>query len=144
MIRKVTHMIKTCRTCNFFEWEVNWERGYCYKHESCTNHNNSCDDWKAVRIKTEYDAENPRFRDEFGCVNDLLTGKSYTCGSDCEKDSLDYAIELCELLNQLYNETLELKNLKNLCKDYNLKLEWVYDIVVDSIENKNEWSKKNE
>ena len=28
----------------------------------------------------KYNKNNPRFRDEFGCVNDLLTGESYVCG----------------------------------------------------------------
>ena len=63
-------------------------------------------------FEEEYDEDNPRFRDEFGCVNDLLTGESYICGNSAfigERDALDTAIELCELLNGLYNENKKLK-----------------------------------
>ena len=32
-----------------------------------------------------FNKDNPRFRDEFGCVNDLLTGESYLCGETYEE-----------------------------------------------------------
>lgn len=61
-----------------------------------------------------YDKDNPRFRDEFGCVNDLLTGESYTCGESAmvgERDALDTAIALCELLNKQDQRIKELEKL---------------------------------
>ena len=42
--------------------------------------------------------------------------------------------ETVELLNRLNDENQELNNLKNLCNDYNLKLEDIYTIVEDAIE----------
>lgn len=59
-----------------------------------------------------FNKDNPRFRDEFGCVNDLLTGESYLCGESGfvgERDALDTAIALCELLNELAEENEHLK-----------------------------------
>ena len=59
-----------------------------------------------------YDNDNPRFRDEFGCVNDLLTGESYLCGNSAmvgERDAIDTAIVLCDLLNSLYDKNEQLK-----------------------------------
>jgi FtsZ-binding cell division protein ZapB len=60
----------------------------------------------------KYNENNPRFRDEFGAVNDLLTGESYLCGNSAgigERDAIDTSIELCNLLNSLYNENEQLK-----------------------------------
>ena len=101
-------------------------------------------DYNTVKVGNDiikYGKENSRFRDEFGCINDLLTGSSYCCGYDPEKDVDTIAIELCELLNTLYNENIELNNLKNLCRDYNLKLEHIYEIVEDSIEQNTKMDK---
>ena len=72
-----------------------------------------------------FNKDNPRFCDEFGCVNDLLTGESYLCGESAfvgERDALDTAIALCELLNGLYNENEQLKEeLKELKIDNKAK-----------------------
>lgn len=69
-----------------------------------------------------YDKDNPRFRDEFGCVNDLMTGESYLCGENGfagERDAIDTAIALCTLLNGLHEENQELKKeLFETKKDY--------------------------
>lgn len=68
-----------------------------------------------------YDENNTRFRDEFGCVNDLLTGESYVCGNSAmigDRDADETAIALCDVLNSLYNENLDLKQqLKELKRD---------------------------
>lgn len=42
----------------------------------------------------------------------------------------------CNLMNNLYTENQELNNLKNLCRDYNIKLEDIYDIVEKAIEKR--------
>ena len=81
----------------------------------------------------KYNENNPRFRDEFGAVNDLLTGESYLCGNSAgigERDAIDTAIELCNLLNSLYNENEQLK----LKQDKN-NFEFKYH------ENYHEWDK---
>ena len=65
----------------------------------------------------KYGRDNPRFRTEFDCVNDLLFGESYICGSNGfinDRDSFEEAEALCKLLNDLYNENLELKRF-NTC-----------------------------
>lgn len=55
----------------------------------------------------------PPFRDEFGCVNNLINGDSYVCGETGfinERDAIDTAIEVCRVFNEMYFENEQLKS----------------------------------
>jgi len=56
--------------------------------------------------------EYPPFRDEFGCVNNLINGDSYLCSDSAfegERDAIDTAIEICKVFNEMFFENERLK-----------------------------------
>lgn len=60
--------------------------------------------------------QDPPFRDEFGCANNLINGDSYICGDSAftgDRDACDTAIEICKVFNEMYfeKEKLEEENL---------------------------------
>ena len=50
------------------------------------------------------------------------------------KDNEKLANQVCELLNSIYRENIEIDKLHRLCNDYNIRFEDIYDIVINSIE----------
>ena len=48
-------------------------------------------------VSERFTREYPPFRDEFGCVNNLINGDSYLCANSNfigERDAIDTAIEI--------------------------------------------------
>lgn len=82
------------------------------------------------RFKVEISFDNYVHFIENG-VNVISIGfKEYADAESCKYSLLPF----CNRLNELEDENQELNNLKNLCRDYNIKLEDIYDIVEKAIE----------
>ena len=66
-------------------------------------------------VSERFTREYPPFRDEFGCVNNLINGDSYLCANSNfigERDAIDTAIEICNVFNDLYFENQHLQSEK--------------------------------